>query len=93
MRGDDDGRTGVAVGGGGKEEVRSSRAGGHMPVIPALWRLRQEDHELKARLSYRGSARILGGGREETREERKSDMRSQCESFSLLGSIFFCRGN
>jgi hypothetical protein len=28
-----------------------------MPVIPAFWRLRQEDQELKASLSYTASSR------------------------------------
>jgi hypothetical protein len=31
-----------------------------MPVIPALRRLKQEDHEFKANLGYIGSSRAAG---------------------------------
>jgi hypothetical protein len=32
-----------------------ARCDGYMPIIPALWRLRQEDYKFKASLGYIGT--------------------------------------
>jgi len=42
-----------------------------MPVILALWRLRQEDCGFQASLSYGGGSRLLEGGRRRKRKERE----------------------